>query len=432
MLYRVRDIPALLRTPVGRFQFIKGVHYRCWPILSRIALLYRRTLVRKTRVVTVVGSYGKSTTIRCLACVLQAPIQPQSAGNSWSQVAQAILRLRRLQRHGVIEIGIDGTKQMVEYARMVLPDIVVVTSIGSEHHRSLGTLEVTRNEKAEMVRILPESGIAVLNGDDPNVVWMKSQTRARIITFGLRATNDIYATGVSLNWPHGTRFILHARGEQRNFEVKLIGSYMLYPVLAAIAVARAEGFSLDQIQPALENLPPTPGRMQPMELPNGAWILRDDFKSSLETIHAALEIFSQISARRKILLLGEVSEPPGSQGPIYRDIGARFAPIVSRAVLVGKSFQRYAAGARRTGVNMSGFLLESHSVLEAAAILCEELKPGDVLLIKGRHDQRLERVALSLMGARVKCNIRRCRIKGMPCATCAMLESGWDGRRIVT
>jgi UDP-N-acetylmuramoyl-tripeptide--D-alanyl-D-alanine ligase len=432
MRYRLRDIPALLRTPIGRYQFIQGIRYRSWPLLSRIARLHRRMLGCRTRIVAVVGTYGKSTTLRCTASALHAPIHLQSTVNSWSNVAQAVLRIRPWQRHAVIEIGIDGAKQMVRYAQMVRPDIAVVTSIGLEHHRSLGTLEVTRNEKAEMVRILSKAGIAVLNGDDPNTVWMRSQTQARVITFGLEETNDVRATQISLNWPDGTRFKLYTNGECRDVSVQLMGPYLLYPVLAAIAVASAEGFTLDQIQFALRQLPPTPGRMQPIALSNGAWILRDDFKSSLETIHAALEVFAQIQARRRILLLGQVTEPPGSQGPIYWDIGNRFAKIVSKAVVVGGNIQRYAVGVRQAGLDPSSLLIAGDSVLEAAAILREEMKPEDVLLIKGRHDQRLERVALSLMGRTVRCNISRCRVKPMPCANCPMLERGWTGRQVLT
>ena len=56
---------------------------------------------------------------------------------------------------------------MKAYARTVGPDVAVITAIGSEHHRSLGTLEVTRAEKSWMLQVLPASGAAVLNGDDP-------------------------------------------------------------------------------------------------------------------------------------------------------------------------------------------------------------------------------------------------------------------------
>lgn len=248
----------------------------------------------------------------------------------------------------MIEVGIARPGQMAVYARIIQPDITVVTSIGSEHNRSLGTLEVTRAEKSEMVKILPTSGIAVLNGDDPNVLWMKGQTRARVINFGTYKTNDVRASDITLDWPNGTQFKLHADGEMRELRIHLIGRHMVYPILAAVAVSLAEGYTLDQIIPGLEALPPTPGHLEPIRLENGAIILRDDFKSSLETIEAALDVFSEIPAKRHIVVLGEVSEPPGSQGPIYRGIGERIAQMTWQAIFIDEdSCRSYATGAKR-------------------------------------------------------------------------------------
>lgn len=431
MRYRWRDIPALFRTPIGRIQLVNSVYQYAWPLLSPLASLYRRTLGRKVRVVAVVGSFGKSTTMRAVATALGVQFNRLSQRNSWSFVTGAVLRMRPHDRHAVIEVGIDGGGQMAKYARIIRPDVTIVTSIGSEHHRSLATLEVTRTEKSEMVQILPRSGIAVLNGDDPNVRWMEGQTRARVVTFGIDERNDVRASDITLQWPNGTRFTLHADGQTRNLRIRLIGRHMVYPVLAAVAVSLAEGFTLDRILPVLETLAPTPGRMQPVQLTNGAFLLRDDFKSPLETINAALEVFSEIPARRRIVVLGDMSEPPGSQGPIYRHIGERVARVASRAIFIGGSFQRYAAGAKRGGLPRSALVNAGRSVLKAVEALQGDLGLGDVVLIKGRFSQRLGRVAIALAERTVRCDISFCDAKATICEHCPMLERGWNGLRVV-
>ena len=61
--------------------------------------------------------------------------------------------------------------------RLLRPDVVVVTSIANEHNRSIGSLEDIRKEKSEMLLGLKPEGLAVLNGDDENVLWMKSRTK---------------------------------------------------------------------------------------------------------------------------------------------------------------------------------------------------------------------------------------------------------------
>ena len=425
MNYNWRDIPVFLRTPIGRRQFLWSMYQRGWPILSHLARVYRQTLVRNTRIVTVVGSYGKSTTLRATACALKIKAHSLSLRNSKSFVARAVFRIRPYHRHAVIEVGIDGPGQMAHYAHLVRPDVTVVTSIGSEHNRSLHSLERTRAEKSEMIRVLSHTGVAVLNGDDTNVLWMKPHTRAKVVTFGLSEANDVRASDITLDWPKGTHFNLHAYGETRHVTIRLIGPPMVYPILAAIATGLAEGCTLDQILPALAKLSPTPGRLEPVRLPNGAYILRDDFKSPLETIDSALDVLSEIPARRRIVVLGDVSEPLGKQWQIYRKIGQRIGGMASRAIFITGKFRAYAAGAKQGGLPPSSLFNTERSVLEAVEVLRQDLDPEDVVLIKGRDTQRLDRITLSLLGRTVRCNLSFCNTKVARCDHCPMLERGW-------
>lgn len=424
MRYTWKDIPALLQTPVGQTQFISFLWRESWPILSRLAILYRHSFVRHTRTVAVVGSFGKTTTAGALAAALGCRNRPRLGPDSTA--ARAILHIRPGDRHAVIDVGINHPGQMAAFARLIQPNITVVTSIGSEHNRSLPTLEVTRGEKSEMVKVLPASGIAVLNGDDPNVLWMRSQTRARVMTFGMEKENDVRAGDIKIDWPNGTQFKLQVDGKIRDMHIRLIGRHMVYPILAAVAVSLVEGLTLDEIIPALEGLPPTPGRLEMIRLENGVILLRDDYKSGMETIDAALDALSEIPAERRFVVLGEVEEPPGSQGPIYRRLGERIAQMAWRAVFIGgdSTCSSYTAGAKQGGLPRERISKTGRDVLKAADLIQGDLKPGDVVLIKGRDIQRMERVAFLLMGRRVLCDINICNLK-VRCARCPMLERGW-------
>lgn len=431
MRFRLRDLPAMLRTPAGRMHVRQGIAYRSWPLLSRLARLYRYTLVRKTRVIAVVGSFGKSTTTRAIAAALGVPEHGSMLSNSWSWIAFALMRIRPGQRHAVIEVGISKPGLMKGYARTVGPDVAVVTAIGSEHHVSLGTLEVTRAEKSWMLQVLPVSGAAVLNGDDPNVMWMKEKTRARVVTFGFGAECDVRADEVRLDWPRGTRFHLTAFGEERDVAVRLLGRHTIYAILAAIAVSHLEGYELDGTLARLRDLPPTPGRMDPVLLPNGVTVLRDDFKSTLETVHTALDVLAQIPASRRVVLLGSVSEPPGPQRPIYKALGERIAAIASHLVVFNHDFEPVWSGARRGGMPRTSVTDAGHTARDAAEALSQLLHPGDVLLIKGRGPEKLDRVRLILEGRRVGCDIRYCSLRTQECEQCPMLERGWEGHRVI-
>jgi UDP-N-acetylmuramoyl-tripeptide--D-alanyl-D-alanine ligase len=409
----------------GRRRIVSQAAREIWPVVRVLAGTYRRIGMRQCGICAVVGSLGKSTTTRTLRAGLLGHSEGyQGMGNAWGGLVLNMLQWPHGLRRQVLEVGIAGLGQMRQYAWIVQPDVAVVTCVASEHHRSLGALETTRREKSEMVRVLPKSGLAVLNGDDPNVLWMACRTQAQVVTCGFGPDNDFRAEDYRLDWPRGASFAVSTDGWTRRAHVRLIGRQMVFPVLAGLAVARHLGVPLDDALSRMEALGPTRGRMQPVPLPNGAWVLRDDFKSTYETIVSALDTFEQIPARRRFVVMGDVSEPPGSQGPIYREIGARVAGMAARFYVIGNGYQRYAAGAVRAGMPREAIVKADFDLNAVARDLAERLGPGDVVLLKGRDNQQVERVALALRGVDVRCSVTRCPMRGMACENCPALRTG--------
>jgi UDP-N-acetylmuramoyl-tripeptide--D-alanyl-D-alanine ligase len=417
---RVLRFATLLRSQVGRVELYYAALNKAWPVLSLVAAAHRRALGRRTRLVAVVGSFGKTTTTRCIAAALGVG-QRQPRDNCRSHLAAAVLMRTGLRAHAVLEVGVDHAGQMAAYARVLRPDVVVVTSIGSEHSRSLGAREGTRREKAMMVRALAPGGLAVLNGDDPNVSAMRSDAASAVVTFGARVSCDVRATEITLDWPAGMRFRVETGDGSAEVALPLVGREMIYPALAAIAVARAAGIAPDVAAARLARVAPAPGRLQPVTLAGGATLIRDEFKSTEETIHAALDLLAAVPARRRFVVLGDVSEPQGAQGPIYRALGARVAGVADSAVFLGRKTSAYRAGALRGGMARGAIACAGHDVAMAAQWVRERLGPGDVVLVKGRDNERLDRVSLDLMGQEVRCARPLCYFLKTRCDECSLL-----------
>lgn len=415
-------------TPVGRMQLAHRLFASAWPLTSAAARLYRATVTRGTRVVAVVGSFGKTTTSRCTWAALGGPGREPRGRNARSFVARELLRIRPRERWAVLEVGISEPGWMARYARMLRPDAVVVTSVGSEHNRSFGTLEVTRAEKSEMVRALSSAGVAILNGDDPNVRWMSGVAPARVVTYGFEPGNDIVASGYRLDWPYGSVLEVTAGRERCEARLRLVGRHSVYAALAAVAVAmEAGGRALAEVVGAVADVAPTPGRMQPARIAGDVWLLRDENKSAPETIHAALRTLAEIPARRRIVVLGDVSEPDRPQHQLYREIGGLVATVCDQALLISsspKNFRAYRAGGR--AAVGAGFdpVAGSNDPADAVDWLRANLMPGDVVLVKGRDTQRMERISLALEGRQVRCRVTFCATKAVRCADCPMLDRG--------
>jgi len=397
MKLRLPLFPSGLGAPRPRYVRLFNRWLR--PGLSRIFGWYRRTVLRSTRAVAVVGSFGKTTATRTTRVALGLP-SPHSGRNTWQSVAKGLLATRPGQKWVVLEVGVDGPGQMRPRARMVGPDIAVVMAIGRDHIRSFTSLDVTRHEKAEMVRALPASGLAVLNGDDPNVRWMAGETRARVATFGLGEANDVRAADISIELIEGapgTQFTLHTAAGTRVVRTKLLGLPPVYALLASVTVGLQEGVPLDDILNRLANLAPIDARLQPVALPGGGIVLRDDVKSGEETIDAALDVLAAIPARRRMVVFGGIEEPGPSQRIRYRRLGSRMGATAARVILIdfGASMRSMRAGLRDGGLSADAI----HIVGDAsqATAWLSDLGEGDVVLLKGKHNQRLQRAVQPLL-----------------------------------
>jgi UDP-N-acetylmuramoyl-tripeptide--D-alanyl-D-alanine ligase len=321
----------------------------------------------------------------------------------------------------VLEVAINGPGQMGIQSRTVTPDVVVVTAIANDHWRSFGSREATRDEKADILRPLPQAALVVANADDQHVRWMATQTRARVILAGEAADAEVRATDVALNWPHGMRFTINIDTEARQVQTRLVGRHMVFPALAAIVVARHEGVALDEAIRRVAAVEATPGRMQLMPLTSGAFALRDDFKASKDSFAAAFETLPEIPARTKIGVIGEIAEEMGADD--YREIGAASA-FLDRVMFVGTGKH---LGSFRSGATKAGMAHEKvervNDAHEALELLRHDLQPEDLVFIKGRWQQALGRVGLALAGRDVQCRADPCPFKRMLCDVCPYLES---------
>ena len=67
---KIQTILLLGRSAVARKVLFRKVVEQHWTILRRMASAYRWTLIRRTHIVAVTGSFGKTTTMSAIAAVL--------------------------------------------------------------------------------------------------------------------------------------------------------------------------------------------------------------------------------------------------------------------------------------------------------------------------------------------------------------------------
>ncbi len=362
--------------------------------LQKIAHFWRRKL--DLRVIGITGSVGKSTTKEVIAEVLDQRYRTlKSPGNMNNEIGLplTILRLSRGYERAVLEMGFYVPGEIAFLCDIALPEIGVVTNIGTVHAERAGSQEDIFRGKSELVQALPANGVAVLNLDDPWVRKMAELTRASVFFYGLDPAADLWADEVEGLGLEGIRFRLHYRTETLHVHVPMIGQHSVHTALRAAAVGLADGLTWQQILDGLRQ-GHAQLRLTAVRTESGALLLDDTYNASPESMLAALNLLSELDGN-KVAVLGDMLElgPYEKQG--HEMVGVRAAQVADTLVTVGPRGHLIAAAARRAGLG-SGKITEFENHAEAIAHLHQSLTKEDVVLVKGSHGVRMERIVAAL------------------------------------
>jgi len=385
-----------------------------------VAFVWRSLLVRTT-FIAVTGSFGKTTTKDCLEAILSS-VAPTvaTAGNANGRVGitRTILRVRPWHRFAIVETGTDRRGAMVRAAILVRPDIALILCVARSHSAAFRTLEDVAREKAQLLRFLPRNGTAVLSGDDSRIAALRERVRGKVVTFGGKGGCDVVGGELSANWPDRLRMTVTAEGETESAETQLVGIHWANAVLGAVAVAKVCGVGLRQACAALSNVSSCQARMHPEPLPNGAIVVRDDYNGSIDSLQPAFEFLRTARAERRILVLTDCTD--FRKNPRQRQSHfARLANQVAEvAVFVGERCEYAASRAVREGMDRS-CVYTCFTVEQAAELLRRQLRPGDLVLLRGRIQDHLARIYFRLLGE-VDCRRTVCR-KRCLCDACEEL-----------
>ena len=364
--------------------------------LQAVAGFRRRKL--NLRVIGITGSVGKSTTKELVTEVLCQRFRTlKNPGNLNNEIGLPLTLLRLGEGHecAVLEMGFYVPGEISFLCDLALPQVGVVTNIGTVHAERAGSQEAIAQGKSELVQALPAApnGTAILNYDDPWVRQMADKTRAQIFFYGLDPKADLWADRIEGMGLEGIRFRLHFHSEVMHMRVPLIGRHSVHTALRAAAVGLVEGLTWQEIISGLlrgnNQL-----RLVAAHTENGALLLDDTYNASPESTLAALNLLDEMSGR-KVAVLGDMLElgPYEKQG--HEMVGDRAAEVCDELVTVGERGKMIASAATLAGMPASAVYWVA-TVPEAIEFLQNELKTGDVVLIKGSHGLRMERIVYAL------------------------------------
>lgn len=364
--------------------------------MQAIARFWRRQLDLK--VVGITGSVGKSTTKELIAEVLSQHYRTlKSPGNLNNEIGLPLTILQLTEKHerAVLEMGFYVPGEIEFLCDLSIPQVGVVTNVGTVHAERAGSIDDIARGKTELVEALPSApdGMAILNYDDPKVREMADKTSAKVFFYGMSPEADLWADQVEGLGLEGIRFRLHYLHEVLHLRVPLIGRHSVHTALRAAAVGLIDGLSWQEIVDGLQS-GQAQLRLVAVRAKSGAIILDDTYNASPQSTLAALNLLDDLSGR-KIAVLGDMLELGQYELQSHRMVGARAAEVASELVTVGERAKTIAAAAEMAGL-ASNRIQSFEKSDQAVDYLKDNLTPTDVVLVKGSRGMQMEIIVAAL------------------------------------
>jgi UDP-N-acetylmuramate: L-alanyl-gamma-D-glutamyl-meso-diaminopimelate ligase len=245
----------------------RKLYYLSLPeVLKEFFLRGRHNLV-------VTGTHGKTTTSALLAWMLTVgELEPgYVVGGLPRNLGQGALF--NDSKHFVIEgdeydtAFFDKRSKFIHY----LPELLIINNIEFDHADIFDDLEAVKLSFRRLVNIVPQNGMILLNGDDPNCVEVAQECLAPIVEVGFSENCAERIREVSYT-SQGSQFIL---GEI-TFNSPLIGEFNVRNSAMAAVAARFYGLTPELIQTALTSFEGIARRQEVRGNARGVTVI-DDF-----------------------------------------------------------------------------------------------------------------------------------------------------------
>ena len=353
------------------------------------------------KVVALTGSTGKTTTKEMAAGILGLggpTLKNHGNFNNLIGLPLTLLQLREEHKNAVLEMGMNHPEEISRLSEITDPDVGVITNVGMAHLEGVGDLEGVARAKVELVEKISPEGRVVINGDDDLLMKTAAPYQKDLITFGLGRENTLRANRIQNRGLGGVSFDFHYQEESFSITLNIPGLQNVSNALAAAGVAICLGEPIENIVRGLEGFSGLGGRFTVVSLPGGAILIDDTYNANPLSLRATLESVEAMAekSRRIIVGLGGMLELGDAAASAHYDAGQRVAQLgAHRFLAMGEHATEMIQGAIGAGMSSSQ-ANEVRGHAEMAERIRENLREGDLVLLKGSRKMRLEKVVEKL------------------------------------
>ncbi|MEK6701289.1 MAG: UDP-N-acetylmuramoyl-L-alanyl-D-glutamate--2,6-diaminopimelate ligase [Planctomycetota bacterium] len=271
-------------------------------------------------------------------------------------------------------------------------DIGVFTNLTQDHLDYHATMAEYAQVKTRLFEMLPASGCAIVNADDPAAASMVQATKARAVrtrmASAVPASEGELSVRVLTAAMSGMRLSINSPQLALEFDTPLIGRYNAMNVAQAVAACHALGLTPAEISLGLAGISAPPGRLERVSAAG------DDIHVFVDFAHTDDGLTSVLGAVRAVMTAGRLCVVFGCGGDKDRTkrprMGLAAASLADTAVVTsdnprterpGDIIDQVLAGITASLRSKVTVQADRH---QAIGFAIAGAQPGDVVVIAGK------------------------------------------------
>ena len=363
----------------------------------------------------VTGSNGKTTTKDLIAFILGTRMKVhKTSGNENNLIGLpfSVLALAQTAQLAIFEMGMSLPFEIQRLAEILQPTAGLITNIGDTHLEFMKSRKRVAKAKAALFLSLPKEGVAFVNDDDPYLKPYADRLRCAVFTYSMKNEQaDAYGTIIEDRGLAGIDMRCHLKTVKGrpslSFHLPLPGTHNAMNALAATAVSAYYGIRPAHIQQAIESFQATAGRTRVMRLHQGITIIDDSYNANPTSMAQALRLLKESragqpknTALRTFAVLGDMLELGAKKEQYHQEVGLLLAHYkIDYVLTLGPLSQYIVETAKRENKTLKAFWTLDQKELITHLKKQLSFESHAVILVKGSHGMRMDRVSEALVKA---------------------------------
>ncbi|MGC9359048.1 MAG: UDP-N-acetylmuramoyl-L-alanyl-D-glutamate--2,6-diaminopimelate ligase [Anaerolineae bacterium] len=369
----------------------------------------------KVRMVGVTGTEGKTTTVRLLSRIFEAAgetvgsidtVAAIIAGRETATGAHTTTPdapdmqrlLDKMVSEGVTTAVIEATSHGLAMHRVTACafDAAVVTNVTHDHLNYHGSWQAYLDAKAMLFEGLATSPhktgipkVAITNADDASFERLRTVQADIHMSYGLDHVADVTAEGIQ-STESGLHLVTKGPGGRRvQLQSPLVGTFNVYNILAAVALAWAWDLNDEAIQEGVASFHGAIGRMERI-MRGQPFEVYIDFAHTPNALQRALTSLRETTRGKLWVVFGCAGLRDRAKRPLMGRIAAEIADSVvltaedPRTESVEAIIEEIARGAEEVGYEEGAGYWRIPDRAQAIAFALGQAAVGDTVVVTGK------------------------------------------------